>query len=273
MKHKILMLLSVVLFSIAVAAQENIPFVECHYAEKFRDNLLKKDKYRQDEMVLRISKTSSEFFSLWRRSRNEIQDSILARGGSREDVLAAREKIIYPLSNQYQTIYKNLPQRGMLTYTDKIFGKKYLYTEKQEMPQWKILQEKKVVANHSCQKAEATYLGRKWIVWFTAEIPISDGPWKLWGLPGLILEAADVDNDYQFTCIEIKNLSHGKEIKVPKAQYVKCTKAQHIKVITEYEEDANKFIQRQGVSGVFSIGTHGKATTALPESKYNYIER
>lgn len=42
MKHKILMLLSVVLFSIAVAAQENIPFVECHYAEKFRDNLLKK---------------------------------------------------------------------------------------------------------------------------------------------------------------------------------------------------------------------------------------
>ena len=105
MKNRILMMLFVLLFSITAIGQNNIPFLECHYAEKFLDNRLKQDMFRQDEMVLRISKTSSEFFSLWRRRRNEIQDSILAKGGNQADIMAAREKIIYPLSNQHQTIY------------------------------------------------------------------------------------------------------------------------------------------------------------------------
>ncbi|GFH99615.1 GLPGLI family protein [uncultured Phocaeicola sp.] len=273
MKNRILMMLFVLLFSITAIGQNNIPFLECHYAEKFLDNRLKQDMFRQDEMVLRISKTSSEFFSLWRRRRNEIQDSILAKGGNQADIMAAREKIIYPLSNQHQTIYKNLPEKGMLTYTDRIFAKKYLYTEKLEKPQWNILQEKKNIANYLCQKAETTYLGRKWIVWFTADIPISDGPWKLWGLPGLILEAADADNDYQFSCIEIKNITQSMAISVPKSQYIKCTKEEHIKTITEYEEDPNKFMQRQGLSGVFAVGAGGKQSSAFSEIKYNYIEK
>lgn len=270
-----LILFSIIFFSISsiVMAQDSAPFLECHYAEKFRDNLLKKDKYRQDEMVLRVSKTSSEFFSLWRRTRDEIQDSILARGGSKEDVLAAREKNIYPLSNQHQIIFKNLPQKGMLTCTDKVFTNKYIYTEKLEKPQWNILKEKKIVANYSCQKAVTFYLGRKWIVWFTTAIPIPEGPWKLWGLPGLILEAADSENDYCFSCIEIKNITSHTAISVPKSRYIKCTKEQYVKIVTEYEEDTNKFMQKQGLSGVFAVGEEGKGTSAFPEIKYNYIEK
>lgn len=45
----------------ALYAQE-VAFLECHYTETFRDNLDKKDIIHQDEMVLRIGKTSSEFF-------------------------------------------------------------------------------------------------------------------------------------------------------------------------------------------------------------------
>lgn len=274
MKTKFI-LLSIIFFSISsiVIAQNNTPFVECRYAEKFRDNLLNKEKYRQDEMVLRISKTTSEYFSLWRRKRDELQDSILARGGSKEDVLAAREKIIYPLSNQHQVIFKNLPEKGMLTYTDKVFTNKYIYTEKLEKPQWNILNEKKIVADYSCQKAETFYLGRKWIVWFTTAIPIPEGPWKLWGLPGLILEAADSDNDYCFSCIEIKNISSHAAICVPKSRYIKCTKQQHIKIVKEYKEDTNKFVQKQGLSGVFTVGEDGKSTSAFPKIEYNYIEK
>ncbi|MGI6815405.1 GLPGLI family protein [Bacteroides sp. KG123] len=273
MKNRILTTLSVLLISITATAQSNVHFMEVRYAEKFRDNLIKQDKFRQDEMVLRIGKASSEFFSLWRRRYNEVQDSILAKGGSQAEVLAARKKIAYPLSNQHQTIYKNLPEKGMLTFTDRIFGKQYIYTEQTGKPKWKILQEKKSIANHSCQKAEAAYLGRKWIVWFTVDIPISDGPWKLWGLPGLILEAEDSESDYQFTCIEIKKTAQGAAISVPKAQYIKCTKEQHIKMKTEYEEQPDKFMKRQGLSEVFAVGKDGRKKPAFSEVKYNHIEK
>lgn len=33
------------------------------------------------------------------------------------------------------------------------------------------------------QKATCDFAGRKWIAWFTTEIPIQDGPYKFYGLP------------------------------------------------------------------------------------------
>jgi GLPGLI family protein len=63
--------------------------------------------------------------------------------------------------------------------------------------EWQLINEEKTILGYRCQKAIldakfATQLG--WInvgdmeVWFTSEIPVSAGPEKLWGLPGLIME-------------------------------------------------------------------------------------
>lgn len=56
---------------------------------------------------------------------------------------------------------------------------------------WKILNERKRIGKFNCRKAKGTFRGRDYTVWFTEEIPVSAGPWKLFGLPGLILEAVD----------------------------------------------------------------------------------
>lgn len=49
--------------------------------------------------------------------------------------------------------------------------------------------------------AIAKFKGRTWIAWYTEDIPIDNGPWKLSGLPGLILKAHDSENDYGFTAV------------------------------------------------------------------------
>ena len=74
----------------------------------------------------------------------------------------------------------------------------YHYDEERMLPTWEIVQDKKEIAGYICQKASTNYLGREWIVYFTPEIPINQGPWKLWGLPGLIVEARDKDNLFSF---------------------------------------------------------------------------
>lgn len=266
-----LLLCAVMLLMPLYLLAQDKPFLECHYAESYKDNLLEKEKVRQDEMVLRISKNSSEFFSLWRRSRQQLQDSMLTKGASLSDIINARDRIKYPSSMQFYTIYKNYPKKGIITHTDKLFKHFYLYTEQMQCPEWKISSEKKIVAGYTCQKAETTFLGRKWTAWFTSDIPIQDGPWKLCGLPGLILQAEDADTDYSFVCIEIKKTAEIPPIAIPKRNYIKCDKSQYIKELIESEEKMEAFARKQGGFVPIAVGENGKP--AFPKVKFNYLER
>lgn len=133
-----------------------------------------------------------------------------------------------------------------------------------------IINERKTLIGYSCQKAVATFLGRKWTVWFIPDIPIQDGPWKLWGLPGLIIQAED--KDYSFTCIEIKKIDEVL-ISIPKRNYIKYDKAKYIRELTESEENKETFARKQGGFVPISIGENGKAGSAFSKTKFNYLER
>ena len=61
---------------------------------------------------------------------------------------------------------------------------------------WKILPEKEKIGNWEAQKATTEFGGRKWTAWFCEEIPLSDGPYKFKGLPGLIVKISDADNSH-----------------------------------------------------------------------------
>jgi GLPGLI family protein len=69
---------------------------------------------------------------------------------------------------------------------------------------WEILPNGKKIGRYNCQKAQATFRGREYEVWYTMDIPISVGPWKLQGLPGAILEAKSKDGEVAFEAEEIQ---------------------------------------------------------------------
>ncbi|HMO38714.1 MAG TPA: GLPGLI family protein [Saprospiraceae bacterium] len=70
--------------------------------------------------------------------------------------------------------------------------------------QWKILSENKKIEQFNCIKAVGDFGGRTYDVWFTPDIPVRLGPYKLWGLPGMILEAKSKDGrvSYEFKSYE-----------------------------------------------------------------------
>tara|TARA_R110002049_G_scaffold65035_1_gene170960 strand:+ start:89282 stop:90106 length:825 start_codon:yes stop_codon:yes gene_type:complete len=63
---------------------------------------------------------------------------------------------------------------------------------------WKILDETKKIGKLDCTKATCSFKGRDYTAWFSTSIPLPYGPWKLQGLPGLILEAYDTDKEIYF---------------------------------------------------------------------------
>ena len=79
----------------------------------------------------------------------------------------------------------------------------HIYEEDVPELEWEITGEHGTVASFDCQKAECDFRGRRWEAWFTTEIPVGEGPWKLRGLPGLILYARDTTGQYSFEAVSV----------------------------------------------------------------------
>jgi len=75
----------------------------------------------------------------------------------------------------------------------------YILEDKEIDFGWQITTERKKIGDFECVKAiSKPFRGRVYEAWFAPEIPISGGPWKLCGLPGLILEAKDQSGEVSF---------------------------------------------------------------------------
>lgn len=80
----------------------------------------------------------------------------------------------------------------------------YKYPAKREI-KWNISNEHKKIGVWDTTKATTNFGGRNWIAWFSKDIPLPYGPYVFYGLPGLILEVNDSENNYHFNLIQNKN--------------------------------------------------------------------
>lgn len=113
------------------------------------------------------------------------------------DDIPRRDGSMYVVKSTETNVMKVYDTAGM---------EQYVVEEPIENIDWTIVEDSvKKVLGYDCIMATADYHGRKWTAWFTPEIPLQAGPWKLAGLPGLILEA-DADNGvYSFVATGIQN--------------------------------------------------------------------
>ena len=77
---------------------------------------------------------------------------------------------------------------------------------------WTVTEETKKIGDYDCQKATGSFGGRVYEAWFTTQLPYQNGPWKLGGLPGLILEASDSDKEVVFRFKELIKNNDPEEI-------------------------------------------------------------
>jgi GLPGLI family protein len=102
-------------------------------------------------------------------------------------------------------VCKDFAQRALTVYDDFSTNNYGYYNEAMEGQDWQINADSTLtVLGYECILAECDYHGRHWKAWFAAEIPVQDGPWKLYGLPGLILRAESAPFVFEATGIEAK---------------------------------------------------------------------
>lgn len=72
---------------------------------------------------------------------------------------------------------------------------------------WILTKEQKEINGILCSKAEMTAFGRKWIAWYSLQHPAPFGPYKFFGLPGLIVEIRDLTGSYIYSLQSLRKQS------------------------------------------------------------------
>lgn len=103
-----------------------------------------------------------------------------------------------------QTVYQNNP-KGKITVQSVITPNFYNYEENRIPVKWVMEEGEDTVCGYSCRIARGEYGGRTWIVKYAPEIPTQNGPWKLTGLPGLILDAIDTEGIHHFNAVTFRS--------------------------------------------------------------------
>jgi GLPGLI family protein len=142
----------------------------------------------------------------------------------------------------------------------------YTYNDNWIKINWDIQKDTMRIGKFLCQKALGEFRGRTYTVWFSEEIPFPYGPWKLFGLPGLILEAEDSEHmfkvtfesiNYPFSCAE-------SDLEIPTANEKKTLK--------EYVEFEDNFTENM-VNKLKSRLSRSSGVTLTPGPKSKNIRK
>lgn len=140
---------------------------------------------------------------------------------------------------------KKTRKNGLQVYLDKITDSIYFVNAftltskmvyaKEDIPKikWVLENETKKIGDFKCKKATTKFRGRDYTCWYTEEIPLPYGPWKLQGLPGIILEAKS--NDGYFG-INFKKVKYPEEkISVPSSENILLSNKEKFITFNDYK--------------------------------------
>ena len=96
------------------------------------------------------------------------------------------------------TEYYQFPNDKKMLRKEFLFGN-FLVTGSLPVIDWRITSDTATFGGLHCQKAKGHFGGRDYTAWFCPDLPLHIGPWKLNGLPGVIVEAYDASGDVRFT--------------------------------------------------------------------------
>lgn len=146
---------------------------------------------------------------------------------------SAMDCVVYH-SRLYVT--KDFAKSVSTTYDQAGMGECGYYDEPFSEIDWLIVEDStKTILDYQCVMATTDYHGRKWTVWFTPEIPLTDGPWKFCGLPGLIMEASEPSGQHCFTVTGIETSSQ-PIFPVFNTEYEKMNRIDMLKAYAAYRK-------------------------------------
>lgn len=289
MKH-VLLLFILTMLSISSHAKKpkkiDVTRIKCSYEYKHHHDTIKCDALRNDILYLEIGSKCSKCYSYYTHRVDSLKSTPQGSKKYTQEIIRFNGKYIRgkdednidwvsalnaaPFTRLSTYVFKNYPE-GKMTVFEEILTDKYVYEDSMDMQKWTLVEDSmKTIIGYECQQATCTFRGREWTVWFAPDIPIGEGPWKLCGLPGLIMEAYDKGKQ-QYFCINgldqtISEPIYFGKLSTPIKEYEKTTYSKFLKAVYNELRNPTRVFQLMD-----EVGIPSGQNTNVP--RRDYLER
>lgn len=187
---------------------------KCTYKLDFLRDTINMKHFRQETYIVQIGENITKGFTYQKFYIDSLETNAphkykeLFNASVEESIVAMRKSgdVSHMQNNAFTVggfasdLYKDY-KNNEIRVRDNISTYSFIYTDELSPQNWEIESDTTTILGYASQKATCYYRGRDWIAWFTVDIPISEGPWKFYGLPGLITKIHDSKNHYCFELI------------------------------------------------------------------------
>lgn len=239
MKH-IIFIISIFIQSISCISQDQNQ-ITVYYIAKFNPRF---DRGREDisyTAKLMVSGGKSRFFMM-----------------PVEDYEKADENDLRYIPDTSMQIYVDSAGGKLFSMEHSLSGKSFYISDSLYPMEWIVKEDTMLIGKLMCRKAVCDFRGRHYIAWYAEDIMIPYGPWKMGGLPGLILDLQDEDDNL---IIKMESISY-QESKIQLPSSIKYT-------YKEYVDSMRKFLENLRAGGRAS--SSGYCMTCQNQSTYELV--
>jgi GLPGLI family protein len=215
-------------------AQNNFQKIDVIYELNYKISKQDSTDIRTEDFLLSVDNGVSIFNSINFR----IGDSITKNSKNLADIY----KI--PKTKFTNTIEKNR-NNSLMTYYQKVGTDRFKYIDTLPTFEWKLINDEKKIGEYICKKAITNFAGRNYVAWYSLDFPVFDGPFKFYGLPGLIFQIYDTSNDYNFNLKNIKTPINQSVF--DKNSYKKLTKDDFFRWVNRYKNNPELLLKNSPI--------------------------
>jgi GLPGLI family protein len=247
---KTINLITLILFFSVANAQQMEKSLKISYTGQFNSLFGRGEDFRPYKAVLHIQGDQS-LFTMKPLHLNKEQNNTMA---------------VDLLIDSLFTVYKDLESNSLLFEFMDLDQRSRYYADTLYPMNWDITSDRKNINGIECIKAITQYKGREYVAWYDPLSQIPNGPWKLGGLPGLIIEAYDKEQQWHVVVDLISN-EEGFDF-----NFYRSLMNKPIKGYTSYVADVKKIFS--AIEGMMSAQAIGDCLTCETKStlKFNTWE-
>lgn len=241
-------------------------------------------RIQKDDMRLEIGRQVSKFYSRITFEYDSLRTTVEGRAMISRKAGEILKKTQGRSAEEQAVILDNIPSRrtdcvvykkyqdGIMYIQDAAGYDHYEYEEEGVLQSWSIEMDTATILGYHCQRATCAWRGRDYEAWFTTEIPISDGPMKFLGLPGLIVRISEGEGIYSFELKGIENLCKPIYLNVPfnesgsQYDYKSIDRGELLEKQMKYKNNIIRALKRDMIR-------LGKSTKDLKENMFSLMEK